>query len=43
MNSLLQINMLAKFSLKFNKRVAPNKAELEGKFLLDLISVQHVY
>ena len=29
--------------LKFNKHVAPNKALLEGKFLLELISVQHVY
>ena len=31
------------FSLQFNKRVAPNKAMLEGKFLSKLISVQHVY
>ena len=43
MNSLLQINMLAKFSLKFNKRVAPNKGVLEGKITLEIISVQHVY
>ena len=34
---------LKKFSLEFNKRVAPNKAMLEGKFLSKLISVQHVY
>ena len=34
---------LKKFSLEFNKRVAPNKAMLEGKMSLELISVQHVY
>ena len=31
------------FSLKSDKRVAPNKAMLEGKLSLELISVQHVY
>ena len=34
---------LKKFFLGFNKRVAPNKAMLEGKISLELISVQHVY
>ena len=34
---------LKKISLEFNKRVAPNKAMLEGKMSLELISVQHVY
>ena len=34
---------LKKFSLEFNKRVAPNKVMLEGKLSLELISVQHVY
>ena len=29
--------------MEFNKRVAPNKAVLEGKISLALISVQHVY
>ena len=38
MNLLLKIN-----SLEYNKCVAPNKAVLEGKISLELISVQHVY
>ena len=43
MNFLLKITLLVKFSLEFNKHVAPNKGVLEGKISLELISVQHVY